>query len=65
MQEVTITYKAEVTRVVVCNDEDAGNLFETSLAQMNTEVAKALDADDVHVKSLKYFIREIDEHGED
>lgn len=59
MKEVTITYNAEVTKVVKTDNED--ELLIKCWKEKQEEVKQALDADDVHVSHLKYFIRDLEE----
>lgn len=59
MKEITITYEAEVTKVIKTENEDE-ELIKCWKDKEN-EVKAALDADDVHVSHLKYFIRDLKE----
>jgi hypothetical protein len=52
MKEVTVCYKAEVTKVV--NIDDESELMSST--EMEENVKKQLDADDVHVSKMKCFI---------
>lgn len=63
MQEITVTYKAEVTKVILTDDLDAELI--KCWKDKEQEVKEALDADDVHVSHLKYFVRDVDEYAED
>ena len=62
MKEITVCFKAEVTKVVDTEDETtvvkAREILEHRLKDF-------IEADDLHVSHLKYFIREIEEDGND
>lgn len=63
MKEVTITYNAEVTTVVKTANLD--DVLVKCWKDKQEEVKKALNADDVHVSRLKYFIRDLEEEHHD
>ena len=52
MKEVTVCYKAEVTKVV--NIDDESELMSSK--EMEEDIKKQLDADDVHVSKMKCYI---------
>lgn len=53
MKEITITYNAEVTKIVRTETDEQLLKCAKDIAQ---EVKASLGADDVHVSRLKYFI---------
>lgn len=57
MKEITVCFKAEVTKVVK-GDED--KIVAQICEEKAAEIKKALDADDVHVSHLKYFVRDLE-----
>lgn len=52
MSEVTVCFKAEVTKVV--NIDDESELMSSN--EMEENVKNQLDADDVHISKMKSFI---------
>lgn len=52
MSEVTVCFKAEVTKVI--NIDDESELMSSN--EMEENVKKQLDADDVHISKMKCFI---------
>lgn len=67
MKEYTITYTAEITEVWK-SDEHTCEFEETCFADgaegIEAYLENALDADDVHVKSVKVFEREVNGDAE-
>lgn len=67
MKEYTITYTAEITEVWK-SDEHACEFEETCFADgaegIEIYLENALDADDVHVRNVKVFEREVSDDDE-
>ena len=59
MKEYTVTYTAEITEVV--KTDDIENYVYTDDSDLAGYVAHKIDADDVHVKNIKMFEREVKE----
>lgn len=63
MKEITITYKAEVTKVIK-NVEEAGRAIDYLNEHHAEDVKTLLDADDAHISKVKYFVRDLEEDAE-
>lgn len=63
MKEITRVFTAQITQIATVEDdvaEDFAAMKDTEKVLANF-VKKAIDADDVVVKNVKTFIREVDE----
>lgn len=65
MKEITITYTAEITKILKSTDYfigRVGDIDAEQFAKADMNVAKRiLGLDDVHVKNVKKFEREVKE----
>ncbi len=63
MKEITVCYKAEVTKVIK-DVKDADKILSYMDRFYAEDVKTLLDADDVHVSKVKYFVRDLEEDAE-
>lgn len=63
MKEVTVCYKVSVTEVIK-NVEDEERVMKYLKEHHAEDIKTLLDADDVHVSHLKFFVRDLEEDAE-